>query len=91
MATGDREQKQQGNFSRTVKGKHQKTKLIETELWELNKTELIKHKEKINKTSYIQLSKYIYNKFTSLYCHKFMTHINVRYIRCHVPTVQSKI
>ena len=86
MATGDGEQSQQGNFSRTVKSKHQKAKLIKTELWEQNKTEPIKQKEKVDKASYIQLSKYICNIFTSFYCHKFMTHINVRYSRCHVPT-----
>ena len=86
MATGEREQTQQENFWRTVKGKTSKKKLIETELWEENKTEPIKQKEKINKTSYIQLSKYI-DIFTSLYCHKFMAHINVRYIKFHVPTI----
>ena len=32
MATGDREQTQQENFWRTVKGKTSKKKLIETEL-----------------------------------------------------------
>ena len=60
LATGDREQRQRGNFSRTVMGKHRKAKVIKTELWEQEKTEFIKQKEKINKTNYIKLSKYIY-------------------------------
>ena len=40
-------------------GKHRKAKVIKTELWEQEKTEFIKQKEK-NKTNYIKLSKYIY-------------------------------
>ena len=58
--------------------KNRKTKGIKTELWEQNKTELINEKEKIDKTNYIQLSKYTYKIFTSLFFHKFVTCINLK-------------
>ena len=67
ISLGDRKQRQQRNFSRNVRGKHQKTKVIKTELLWQNKTKLIKQKEKINKTSYIQLFKYIYTTYLYLY------------------------
>ena len=81
------EQRQQGHFSGTGKDKHQNTKPKKTEVCKQNKTEVMKQKEIIKKASNIQLSKYVCNIFTSLYCHKFVTHINMRYIRCHVPTI----
>ena len=65
------EQSQPWNFSRTVKGKHQ---TLNRELWEQNKTKLIKLKEKSNKNSYIQLSKDIY---IYIYIYIYIQHIYI--------------
>ena len=51
---------------------------------EQNKAKLIKEKEKKRKTA-IYSCPNIYT--TYLYCHKFMTRLNVRYIRCYLPTI----
>ena len=73
------EKKATDKFFEEFQGQKPKNKCYKTELLRQNKTKLIKQKEK-NKQSqlYTAIQIYMCNIFTSLQCHKFITHINVR-------------
>ena len=57
-------QGQQGNFSALSKTNIKKENLQKQKLWEQNKTELVKQKEKISKNSYTQVSRNLDSIFT---------------------------